>query len=491
MRIIIASSEAVPYVKTGGLADVAGALLGELREGPRGRDEEVSLVLPLYAGIRERFPLHNTGRSFTLQMGAVLLEGTVWASDCSDVPAVYFIECGELFDRQELYGTARGDYHDNALRFAFFSRAVLETCRLFDIRPDVIHCNDWQTGLIPLYLKEFFREEPLFRNTATVLTIHNLGYQGLFNKADLRYTGLGWEYFTVDRLEFHDMLNYLKAGLIYADLINTVSLTYAREILTAGQGFGLDGLLRSRKAVLYGITNGIDYREFDPGHDRHLPACYSRADLGNRAVCRAALREQAGLQQQDRPVLGFVGRFSSQKGLDLIAGAAEALVRRGMDLVVLGKGEEHYHELLAALAGKCPGRVAVTVGFREDYARLIYAGADFFLMPSQYEPCGLGQLIALRYGAVPVARRTGGLADTIRDYDPRTAHLPGAGTGFLFEDYTVEALLTAVDRALTVYRSPERFQEVMQTGMAENFSWERAAGRYLALYRKAVLRVTA
>lgn len=485
MRIILASSEAVPYVKTGGLADVAGALLNELRGESRGKGERVSLVLPLYTGIRERFQLHATGRFFTLEMGDVSLTGTVWVSDTSSVPAVYFIECEELFGRPELYGTARGDYHDNALRFAFFSRAVLEICLLFKINPDIIHCNDWQTGLIPLYLKDFYRDRPNFRKTATVLTVHNLGYQGLFNKLDLRYTGLGWEYFTVDRIEFHDMLNYLKAGLVYADLVNTVSLTYAREVLTAEYGFGLDGLLRSRKAALYGITNGIDYEEFDPSRDRLLPARYSRDSLDNRGVCRRSLREQAGLDNKERPVIGVVGRFAAQKGLDLIAGAVDALVRMGVDLVILGKGEEYYHKLLAGLAGKYPGRVSVTIGFREDYARLIYAGADFFLMPSRYEPCGLGQLIALRYGSIPIARRTGGLADTIRDYDPRTRQ----GTGFLFETYAVDALLASVRRALDVYRSPERFRDVLRDAMSENHSWERAAGRYLLLYRKALQRV--
>ncbi len=483
MRIIIASPEAVPYVKTGGLADVAGALLSALRE----RGEQVSLVLPLYLGIRERFPLHDTGRTFTLRMGDISLSGAVWVSDRSAVPAAYFIECEELFGRPELYGTARGDYHDNALRFAFFSKAVLETCLIFNIRPDIIHCNDWQTGLVPLYLKDLYRGRPPFRKTATVLTIHNLGYQGLFSKLDLRYTGFGWEYFTVDRLEFHDMLNYLKAGLVYADVINTVSLTYAREILTAEHGFGLDGLLRSRKAVLYGITNGIDYAEFDPSRDKLLPARYSKDNLDNRAECRRVLREQAGLEKKQRPVIGLVGRFASQKGLDLVAGAVDDLVRMGVDLVILGKGEEHYHGLLTAFAVKYPGRVSVTIGFREDYARLIYAGADFFLMPSRYEPCGLGQLIALRYGSIPIARRTGGLADTIRDYDVRTWH----GTGFLFEDYSAEALLAAVRRALSVYRSADRFQCLLHDAMSENFSWERAAGRYLLLYRKAASKVTA
>ncbi len=482
MRIIIASSEAVPYVKTGGLADVAGALLKELRE----RGEQVSLILPLYAGIRECFVLHETGRSFTLDLGVFALHGAVWTSDTSAVPSAYFIECEELFNRPELYGTAYGDYHDNALRFAFFSKAILETCQIFNIRPDVIHCNDWQTGLIPLYLKDYYCDRPHFRETATVMTIHNLGYQGLFNKGDIRYTGLGWEYFTIDKVEFHDMLNYLKAGLIYADLINTVSQTYAREILMPENGFGLDSLLRARKADLYGIINGIDYGEFDPSLDTLLPVVYSRDSLDARAASRQALREQAGLEQNERPIIGVVGRFSSQKGLDLVAGAIEGLVDLGVDLVILGKGEEHYHTLLAGLAGQYPGRVSLTIGFSEQAARLIYAGADFFLMPSRYEPCGLGQLIALRYGAIPIARRTGGLADTIRDYDSKA----GKGTGFLFAEYSVAALLGAVRRALSVYRHPDRFRSLIREAMADDFSCERSASYYLMLYRKAVMKVS-
>jgi len=480
MRIIIASPEAVPYIKTGGLADVTGALLEEFRQ----RGENASLILPLYAGIRDRFDLHNTGRSFMLSLGDYRLPGVIWASDSSPHPSAYFIECDELFDRPELYGTTHGDYHDNSLRFAYFSRAVLETCQTLDIRPDVIHCNDWQTGLVPLYLREIYRTHRLFRRTATVITVHNLGYQGLFNKFDIRYTGLGWEQFTLDKLEFHDMLNYLKAGLVYADLINTVSVTYAREILMPENGFGLDSLLRSRKKDFYGIVNGIDYHEFDPAHDALLPARYDLHNPDGRKSCRNLLLQQTGLSDQDLPVIGIVTRFASQKGLDLIAEAMDALVAMGLNIVMLGKGEDHYHRLLTGYAERYKGRVSLTIGFSEELSRLIYSGSDFFLMPSRYEPCGLGQLIALRYGAIPIARRTGGLADTIRDYDPRSWQ----GTGFMFSEYTVPAMLAAVRRALAVYHQKERLRELIREAMSVDVSWQRSADLYIMLYRKAIVK---
>ncbi|MDA8083755.1 MAG: glycogen synthase GlgA [Nitrospiraceae bacterium] len=483
MRIIIASPEAVPYVKTGGLADVAGALLKEFRR----RGEQASLILPLYAGIRERFALHDTGRSFAVPLDVYRLTGRVWASEDSPNPAAYFIQCDELFNRPDLYGTSAGDYHDNALRFAFYSKAVLETCLALDIRPDIIHCNDWQTGLLPLYARELYRQKPHFGRTAIVMTIHNLGYQGIFPKEDMRYTGLGWEYFSISGLEFYDRINFMKAGIIYADLINTVSETYAREIITEEQGFGLDGLLRTRKADLYGVLNGVDHEEYDPATDPFLAARFDGGHLAGRRACKKALLREMRLSGERRPIFAVVSRLASQKGLDLVAAAVDVLLGKGVNIVILGKGEEHFHELLSGFAARYPGRVSVTIGFDERLARGIYAGADFFLMPSRYEPCGLGQLIALRYGAVPVARRTGGLADTIRDYDSGTRQ----GNGFLFDEYTVSALLGAVDRALAAYRSPERFLELVRGAMQADFSWSRSAGRYHLLYRKALERVGA
>jgi starch synthase len=481
MRILIASPEATPYAKTGGLADVAGALLKEFC----GLKDKASLVLPLYKRIAEKFSLHRTGKSFIVPMGAANVEGRVWVSEDTVTPRAYFIECEELYGRKELYGTARGDYPDNALRFAFFSRAVMETCLAMDIRPDIIHCNDWQTGMLPLYLRTFYRDRAHLKKTATLFTVHNLGYQGLFPPSDIVLTGLGNEYFTPERLEFYGRLNFMKAGLLYADLLNTVSKTYAAEILDADYGFGLEGVLRMRRHDLYGVINGLDYEEWNPASDRFIPAHYDVDDPAGKGLCRKRLLHETGLRDEHRPLFGIVSRLSSQKGLDLISGSVDRLVRLGLNIVILGKGDEYYQNLLASLAGKHPGRVFVKIGFRESLAHTIYAGCDFFLMPSKYEPCGLGQLIALRYGTIPVARKTGGLADTIEDYD----HLKSKGTGFLFSGYTPDALLDAVKRALCVYADRKKMEKMISEAMKTDFHWIKSAQEYRELYSKAVRKV--
>ncbi|MEJ2696328.1 MAG: glycogen synthase GlgA [Candidatus Sulfobium sp.] len=481
MRILIASPEATPYAKTGGLADVAGALLKEFSA----LKQKASLVLPLYRKITEKFSLHDTGKSFVVAMGSTRVEGRIWTSETARTPGAYFIECEELYGRKELYGTSKGDYRDNALRFAFFSRAVIETCLAMDIRPDLIHCNDWQTGMVPLYLRYFYADKSHVKNTATLYTVHNLGYQGLFPPVDISFTGLGSDYFTPDRLEFYGRLNFMKAGLLYADLLNTVSKTYAREILDPEYGFGLEGVLRMRKHDLYGVINGLDYEEWDPAHDRFVPRHYSEANLADKALCKKRLMEETGLRGDRRPLLGVVSRFSSQKGLDLLANSLDRMVRLGVNVVVLGKGDEYYQDLLSSISGKHPGRVFVKVGFRESLAHIIYAGCDFFLMPSKYEPCGLGQLIALRYGTIPVARNTGGLADTIEDYD----HLRTRGTGFLFSGYTPASLLDAIKRALCVYTDEKKMRKLVSGAMKTDFSWRKSAEKYLELYGKALRKV--
>ncbi|MFI5296202.1 MAG: glycogen synthase GlgA [Thermodesulfovibrionales bacterium] len=479
MRILIATPEAVPYVKTGGLGDVTGALVKEFRR----RNVQASLVLPLYKAIKDAFSPEPTGKTFGLQMGDGLVEGKVWVSDRSPVPQAYFIECERLYGRPELYGLPGNDYSDNALRFAFFSRAVLETCLVMDIRPDVIHCNDWQTGMLPLYLNGLYRK--YLDRTATLYTIHNLGYQGIFAASDMKYTGVGREYFTPEGIEFYGKINFMKAGLNYSDLLTTVSETYAREILEKESGFGLEGVLGRRKKDLYGVINGIDYDVWDPAKDEMIPKKYVPDDLSGKADCRRALLRETGIRNEKRPLFGVVSRLSGQKGLDLISESVDDLVRLGVNVVVLGKGDTHYQDLLTDIAGRNRGRIFVRAGFEERLARLIYAGCDFFLMPSRYEPCGLGQLIALRYGAVPVVRKTGGLADTVRDYD----HLSAGGTGFLFEDYTPSALKNAVKRAVCVFVDKRRLGGLVRDAMREDFSWEKPAGVYLGLYEKAVNRV--
>jgi starch synthase len=478
MKILIATPEAVPYVKTGGLADVTGALLKEFRS----KNGDASLVLPLYRAVRDKFSPVRTGKSFRIKMGGSYLSGEVWVSDAETTPYAYFIGCDELYGRSELYGTADGDYPDNALRFSFFSRAVLETCAAMNINPDVIHCNDWQTGMVPLYLRTIYRDWENFKGTATLFTIHNLGYQGLFPASDIRYTGLEWDYFTPERLEFFGKLNYMKAGLLYSDLINTVSMTYAKEVLEKENGFGLDGVLRMRKEALFGVLNGIDYGDWDPSNDGLLPLQYSEGDLREKARCKRVLEKEAGLDRAGAPLFGFVGRFSSQKGLDLLAESMDELVSCGANLVVLGRGEDYYQDLLMKASGRHPGKVFLRTGFEDNLAHLIYAGSDFFLMPSRYEPCGLGQLIALRYGSVPVARKTGGLADTVADYD----HLLSKGTGFLFSDFTPSGFMNAVKRALCVFCDKGRMRKIISEAMKADFSWRKSAEQYVELYKKAV-----
>jgi len=478
LNILIACSEAVPYAKTGGLADVTGALGREFRR----KKHKASLILPLYTSIRRKFSLQKTGKTIRVPMGNFALEGAIYTSGKGNVPDAYFIECNQLFDRPELYGTASGEYGDNAVRFIFFCRAVLEACIALDIHPDIIHCNDWQTGLIPVYLKSLYRHHRQFSSTATLFTVHNLGYQGNFEAANVPLTGLGWDYFVPERLEFYGTLSLMKAGLLYADLLNTVSVTYSREILEPEQGSSMDGLLLKRKEDLFGIVNGIDTQEWDPQQDASLPSTYSAEDLKGKAVCRDLLIRHAGFKDRKAPVVSIVSRLSFQKGLDIVLQAVDELVRLGVNLVVLGKGEELYQSALAAKAEEHEGSVFLHIGFEEPLAHLIYAGSDFFLMPSRYEPCGIGQLIAMKYGTIPIARKTGGLADTITDYD----HLAGTGTGFLFEEYASRALLSAAKRAFCIFTERKKMQELVRQAMAKTFSWEKAAAGYFDLYRKAV-----
>jgi starch synthase len=477
LKILIASSEAVPFVKTGGLADVAGSLLKELRA----KKEEASLILPLYSAIKTKYKLYSTGKSILVKMGSAAYRGNIFASSKGDNPEAYFIECDELYGRPELYGTPAGDYPDNALRFIFFSRAVLEACIAMRIKPDVVHCNDWQTAMIPLYLKTLYKGLTSFSKTSTLFTVHNLGYQGIFDATALLYTGLGKEYFIPDRLEFYGKLNLMKAGLLYADLLNTVSVTYAREIQQVDYGFGLDGVTRKRAADLYGIINGIDHAEWDPSRDPFIPSRYGPTDLKGKTLCRKTLCREAALDTPALPIVSLIGRFSSQKGIELVLGSMETLTAMGVNLVVLGKGDEKYQRLMKNAAGVYKGRIFVRVGFEERMAHLIYAGSDFFLMPSHYEPCGLGQLIAMKYGTVPIARNTGGLADTIEDYD----HISHTGTGFLFRDYSPYAMQDAVKRGLCVFTNKAKMQKLISSIMGKDFSWSRSADNYLKLYRAA------
>jgi len=473
MDLLFVSSEVAPWSKTGGLGDVAGALPRALAA----RGHAVAVVSPRYYRIdvqRQKMKaLHR----------AVAVRGeqtTLWLKRVDGVD-YYFVENDRLFgSRPGLYGDAHGDYADNAERFAYLCRAALAAPAALSFRPRIIHCNDWQTGLVPFLLRQEHARDPMVSRARTVFTIHNLAYQGVFDKRVVPALGLPWDVFRYEAMEFFDRLSFMKAGLTFADALTTVSPTYAREILTPDGGCMLDPVLRHRAHELSGILNGIDAREWDPATDPQLPAHYSAADLSGKARCKEALQQELGLPvRAEVPLIGMVGRLAEQKGLDLVAAALPQVTGAEVQLAVLGTGQPELEAAFSGAARQHPGRVATRIGFDEGLAHRIEAGADMFLMPSRFEPCGLNQLYSLRYGTVPVVRAVGGLVDTVEDYDG-AVH----GTGFRFRDYTPGALWFAVRRALDVYRDRRAWCGLMARGMTQDFSWDRSAAGYEALYQR-------
>lgn len=482
MRVVLVSPECAPLAKVGGLADVAGALPLALREA----GAEVSVILPLYRLVdRKKYRLTDTGKRVRLWMDGAFREGTVWRHRRKGVP-FYLIESADYFDREGVYGPPGSDYPDNVFRFAFFARAALETVKALGEPPDVFHVNDWQAALLPVYQRTFDRPDPIVGGAAVVLSIHNLAFQGLFDKAYLPRLGLPWEIFHLEALEFYDRINFLKGGMAFSDLLSTVSPTYASEIQTPGGGFGLDPYLRKRSSDLLGILNGIDTAAWDPARDGSLFANYSAEDLGGKAINKRRLQQKLGLSLDPaRPLLAVVGRLDPQKGLDLVVTVAPIFLREGAQLVVLGSGHRVYLDAFRSLKESFPRWLSLNEGYHEELAHRIYAGADVFLMPSRFEPCGLGQMIALRYGTVPVVRRTGGLADTIVDVDSDPE-----GNGYLFEPFEAVWFLDAIHRALSRFGDSDRWRSLVTRGMGVDFSWNRSAKRYLELYRRAVERAS-
>lgn len=487
MRIVFVSTEVVPFAKTGGLADVCGALPRALA----GLGHEVSVIMPAFrqtksAG-RELVP---TDVTVDVPIGAKIVSGRILRSTLpGDQVPVYLVDQPEYYDRPELYrDTAAGeDYRDNCERFVFFCRAALEATRQLNLRPDVLHVHDWQTALVPAYLNLEYRRTPGFEHTASLITIHNMAFQGIFWHWDMLLTGLDWRYFNYHQMEFYGKLNLLKTGLVFADAITTVSPKYALEIQSPPLGCGLEGVLSQRKEVLSGILNGVDYGIWDPAHDPHLAARYDAASvLTGKAACKAALQAELGLPQAaETPLIGFVGRLSNQKGLDLIV----PVVRRWAETtdaqwVFLGFGDVEWQTGLERIAKQYPHKVAVRFELSETLAHRIEAGADMFLMPSLYEPCGLTQLYSLKYGAVPVVRATGGLFDSICDTTAETL-ATGRANGFTFVEYTEGAMEEALLHAVNVYRSqPEVWRQIVQTGMAQDWSWDASAAKYSDLYQR-------
>lgn len=479
LSILMVASEAHPYAKTGGLAEVTAALSDAL--GKLGHD--VTLVVPRYRGV------DITGaeaRSGSVTLGSHVQPVTFHRREEPNGVTAVVVDIPELFDREGLYNVNGVDYPDNAWRFAVFSRSALEYARLRGERPSVIHAHDWQTGLVPVFQKMLFSPDPIVGGVPVVFTIHNLAFQGVFPPSILPGLGLGWDVMHVDALEYWGKVSYLKGGINFSERITTVSPAYAREILTPELGMGLDGVLRRRADALSGIRNGIDVERWDPARDELAGATYTAASLAGKAKAREVLLRTVGLgrgakprpaaSRATRPVIGIISRLTDQKGFDLIAAAARELMSFDAAWVMLGSGDRLYEELWRDLAAQYPDRVSATIGFDETLAHRIEAGADMFLMPSRFEPCGLNQMYSLRYGTVPIVRATGGLADTVKD-----AAEPG-GNGFRFTDYTPAALVDAVRRALDLFRKPNEWKKLQQAGMREDFSWDASAREYVKVY---------
>jgi starch synthase len=477
MHIVFAASECIPFAKTGGLADVVGALPLELVK----LGHEVTVYLPLYAGVRKHIEGEWTYavRSITIPFESYnRFVGIVDGGERNGVQ-FYFVDCPELFDRQGLYGTMTGDYLDNWERFGLFCRAVLEATKLLGV-PQVFHVHDWQAALIPVYMRTVYATDPMLSRAGVVLTIHNAGYQGWFPPTTIERLLFPWEIFTMDKVEQFDRFNFLKGGIVYSDMLTTVSRKYAEEIQTAEFGERLETVLRARAADLKGILNGVDYTQWDPASDGNLAAHYCPEDLTGKQACRADLLHAFGLEKvaDSTAVIGIVSRFVKQKGLDFVAEIAHRLTERNVAVVALGSGESIYERFFRDWAFRHPDQVAVQIRYDDALAHKIEAGADMFLMPSRYEPCGLNQIYSLKYGTAPVVRATGGLDDTIEEWNGEL----GTGTGFKFEGLNSAGLLAAIDRALAAFEDKEGWKKLMRNGMARDYGWAGPAKEYAAVY---------
>jgi len=479
LKILFAAAEVVPFAKTGGLADVAGALPKVL--AAQGHD--VRIVMPRYGSIDgDKYGLKPVTGPFTIPHGREEISISIEQSDAIAGVPTYFIRNDYLYNRDSLYGQGDDDH-----RFIAYCRGMLEMLPEIGWTPDIIHCNDWHTGLVPVYLKTIYAENPALRDIATLFTIHNQAYQGSFPAEVMNLAGLPWGLFTWDQLEFWGQLNFMKAALIYADTISTVSETYAKEIQTPEYGERLEGVLTYRKKNLYGIVNGIDYTIWNPRTDTLIPATFTPERLDGKAACKQELQREMGLTVDPKvPLFGLISRLSSQKGLDLLDKVLPALLAdQQMQVVILGTGDQYFHDMLTKLAALHPDKLAVALKFDNTLAHRIYAGSDLFLMPSRYEPCGLGQMISLAYGTVPLVRATGGLADTVHEFEPEAS----TGNGFIFSSYTPKALRMAFSRALNAFNNPAQWGSVVQNAFQCDYSWEASAKKYLEVYHKTVSKV--
>ena len=476
MRILFAASEALPYAKTGGLADVIEALPRALVK----LGHEVAVFLPRYRGIK---PSAVTVPSLTIPLGTRLRFPAIANGGIHRGVRYYFLDDPFFFDRDGIYGDRNREYADNADRFTEFSRAAIELAKQVWM-PDLIHCHDWQTAMVPVLLRTSYGDDPAVQDLPTVFTIHNMGYHGLFPRETLERVGIPSAVYHPGGVEFFGNVNFLKGGLVYSDYLTTVSRKYAQEIQTSEFGFGLDGVVRSRSDRLTGILNGVDYAAWSPDRDTLIPAKYSSKNMAGKRVCKQALIDELKLlsDNPNRPILGIVSRFADQKGFDLIAQIARDLMHEDLLVAVLGTGERRYEEMFRALAHDFPGLVGAVLAYDNRLAHLIEAGSDIFVMPSRYEPCGLNQIYSLRYGTVPVVRATGGLDDTIESFDLQH----GTGTGFKFGEYSGGALLHCIRQALHHFSDEGVWNRIQLNGMAKDFSWNTSAAEYAKLYEAAI-----
>ncbi len=484
LKIAFIASESVPYAKTGGLADVVGALPGALQQ----LGHEVIIIMPLYRSIdRNKFAV----KPFLNPMGVWMGDTEEWctvhqASNPAGVP-VYFIEFANYFDRDGIYHDAAfNDFEDNPRRYAFLSRAGLQLCKDIGFQPDIVHVHDWQSALASAYLKIWHWDDSALGQTASVLTIHNIGYQGKYGAEHYAYTGLQEGNFTPDKFEDFGGMNYLKGGIHYADMVTTVSPNYGTETLGPIGGQGLASYLSAKGDSYVGILNGIDYTDWDPAVDQLIPANYSPADLAGKAECKQQLQARFNLDiSPEVPIVGVVSRFAQQKGLDLLAGAVEAMANNMyVQFVILGSGDNSLEQFFGELPNRFGGRIGSYIGYNNELAHWIEAGSDFFLMPSRYEPCGLNQIYSLKYGTLPIVRATGGLDDTVQQYDENA----GSGTGFKFDEISAHAVYYAVGWAVsTYYDRPPHIAQMQQTAMQENYSWEKSARAYVDVYHQALI----
>lgn len=488
IKILLVSPEVVPFAKTGGLADVAGALSKVLSK----LGCEVKTILPKYKMVDEKkfkskrieltLPEINTGRE--------KIKFQIRRFHLQDSETEYlFLENKEYYERGELYRDNKTgyDYADNDERFILFARGVLETVKALSWKPDLIHCNDWQSALIPAYLKTVYEADEFYKRIATLFTIHNIAYQGNFPRETFEKLGMKSElFYPLSPFEYWGKVNFLKIGISYADLINTVSERYAVEIQSGSEyGYGMEGILRDRSLDLLGVLNGVDYEEWSPEKDKLIPYNYGKGNLRVKTKNKEFLLKQADLKfNEDIPLIGMISRLADQKGFDLLQGIADKLLAMEVRLVILGTGEEKYHRFLPELEKEHKQKIKVFLKYDNKLAHLIEAGSDMFLMPSKYEPCGLNQLYSLKYGTVPVVRETGGLADTIENYDPQTKK----GTGFVFKDYNGTELLSALKRALELFKNKAVWKGLMLQGMDKDYSWEASARKYIQLYNKAIAK---